>query len=85
MKVSFWSISTCTVVKSVQGIPITSPSFWHDEEESTEEVYRKVFRSATEESIPLFDKRVVILQEAAEVLCKVHESAHSPSAEHHHD
>jgi hypothetical protein len=54
-----------------QGIPITSPSFWHDEEESTEEIYRKVFRSATEEPMPLFDKRVIVLQEAAEVLCKV--------------
>ncbi|KAF2431058.1 hypothetical protein EJ08DRAFT_197269 [Tothia fuscella] len=53
-----------------EGIPITSPSFWHDENECTEEVYRKLFRSATEEQIPLFDKRVVVLQEAAEVLCR---------------
>jgi hypothetical protein len=54
-----------------EGIPITSPSFWHLKEECTDEVFRHVFRSATEETIPLFDKRLAILREAAEVLCKV--------------
>ncbi|KAF2842434.1 hypothetical protein M501DRAFT_417572 [Patellaria atrata CBS 101060] len=54
-----------------ENIPITDPSFWINEEECTEEVLRNVFRSATEEEIPLFDKRVACLREAGRVLDEV--------------
>ena len=52
-------------------IPITTPDFWVDEERCTEEVLRHVFRSATDEEIPMFKERVQCLREAGEVLCEV--------------
>jgi hypothetical protein len=51
-------------------VPITTPSFWHDETECTDDILRSVFQSVNDEVIPMFDKRVAILREAAEVLCK---------------
>lgn len=53
-----------------QGIPITSPDFWVDEEKCSEEVLRTVFSSGTEEGeeIPLFEQRVRCLREAGQVL-----------------
>lgn len=54
----------------VVGVPVTSPSYWHSED-CTDDVLRNVFRSCTEEEIPLMDERIRILREAAEVLCKV--------------
>lgn len=52
-------------------IPITTPDFWVDEAECTEELLRHVFRSATDEEIPLFQERVQCLREAGDVLCNV--------------
>jgi hypothetical protein len=34
-------------------------------------VFKNVFRSATDEEMPLLSERLAILREAAEVLCKV--------------
>ncbi|KAG9230378.1 hypothetical protein BJ875DRAFT_472354 [Amylocarpus encephaloides] len=51
-----------------EGIPITSSDFWQNEDECSEEVLRHVFRSATDEEIPLFDDRVKCLREAGKVL-----------------
>jgi hypothetical protein len=42
-----------------------------DEEKCTEELLRHVFRSATDEEIPMFKERVQCLREAGEVLCDV--------------
>ncbi|KAI5295746.1 hypothetical protein KEM52_000366 [Ascosphaera acerosa] len=53
-----------------EDIPITTPSFWIDEEKCSEEVLRHVFRSATAEQIPLFDERVACLREAGKILCE---------------
>jgi hypothetical protein len=55
----------------IAGIPITTPDFWVNEEECTDEVLRHVFRSATDEEIPLFKERVQCLREAGDVLCNV--------------
>lgn len=52
-------------------IPITSPDFWIKEDECTEELLRHVFRSATDEEIPLFDERVNCLREAGNILDEV--------------
>lgn len=52
-------------------IPITTPDFWVDESKCTEELLRHVFRSATDEEIPLFQERVKCLREAGDVLCNV--------------
>ncbi|KAJ5894774.1 hypothetical protein N7495_006465 [Penicillium taxi] len=52
-----------------EDIPITTPDFWVDEDKCTDEVLRHVFRSATDEEMPLFSERVECLREAGEVLC----------------
>jgi len=52
-------------------IPITSSDFWQDEDECTEEVLKHVFRSATDEEIPLFQERMACLREAGHVLYEV--------------
>lgn len=52
-------------------IPITSSDFWQDENECTEDVLRHVFRSCTDEEIPLFKERMGCLREAGKVLYEV--------------
>jgi Potential Queuosine, Q, salvage protein family len=49
-------------------IPITSSDFWQNEDECTEELLRHVFRSSTEEEIPMFLERLACLREAGQVL-----------------
>lgn len=53
-------------------IPITSSDFWQDENECTDEVLRHVFRSATDEEIPLLEERIACLREAGSVLYEVY-------------
>ncbi|KAK0259766.1 hypothetical protein LTR57_018277 [Friedmanniomyces endolithicus] len=50
-----------------EGVPITSPRYWRSHE-ATDEILRTVFRSATNEPMPLLDQRIAILREAAEIL-----------------
>lgn len=50
-----------------EGIPITTPRTWRTQD-VFEGVMRHVFRSATEEEVPLLDQRTAVLLEAAEVL-----------------
>jgi hypothetical protein len=52
-------------------IPITSPDFWQSEDECTEEVFRHVFRSATEEEMPMLHERIACLREAGKILYEV--------------
>lgn len=52
-------------------IPITSPEFWQNEDECTEDVIKHIFRSATEEEIPLLQERIACLREAGQILCDV--------------
>lgn len=52
-------------------IPITSSDFWQDENECTDEVLRHVFRSATDEEIPLLEERIACLREAGSILYEV--------------
>lgn len=53
-------------------IPITTPSFWLDEEECTDEKLRHVFRSCTDEEMPLLvPERRDCLREAGQVLDEV--------------
>ena len=66
----YWSLVACLQRALDDKIPITSPSFWHDAEECTDEVLQQVFRSSTPTPIPLLSERISLLREAAEVLCK---------------
>jgi hypothetical protein len=55
----------------LQGIPITDPHFWQDEEECTLDVLKQVFRSCTDEEMPLLAERLACLREAGQVLYEV--------------
>lgn len=55
-------------VLTTSGVPITSPSFWLDEGGFTEASFRSIFRSETEEEIPLLNERMECLREAGQVL-----------------
>ncbi|KAF2089001.1 hypothetical protein K490DRAFT_39010 [Saccharata proteae CBS 121410] len=64
----YWSL-VAALRRALDGdIPITSPSFWADEEACSEEVLRTVFSSATGEEIPLFTERVACLREAGNII-----------------
>ena len=67
----YWSLVAALQRALDEGVPITTPSFWVDEEECTEEVLRDVFRSVTDEEIPMFAERVQCLREAGRVLEEV--------------
>ncbi|KAJ5239110.1 hypothetical protein N7468_003729 [Penicillium chermesinum] len=65
----YWSLVAALQRALEEGIPITTPDFWVDEEKCTKEVLRHVFRSATDEEIPLLQERLECLREAGDVLC----------------
>ncbi|KZF19416.1 hypothetical protein L228DRAFT_43135 [Xylona heveae TC161] len=73
----YWSLVAALQRALDEGIPITSPTFWRNEGECSIKVLRHVFRSATEEDIPLFDERVACLREAGQVLCEHFDSRFS--------
>lgn len=54
-----------------KGIPITDSHFWQDEEECTLDVLKQVFRSCTNEEMPLLPERLACLREAGKVLYEV--------------
>ena len=49
---------------------MTTPRFWIDVA-CSDRTFEHVFRSATDEQIPLFPERIAILREAADVLDEV--------------
>ena len=53
------------------GIPITSSDFWQSEDDCSKDLMKWVFRSATNEEIPLFDERLSCLREAGRILYEV--------------
>jgi hypothetical protein len=53
------------------GIPITSSDFWQNEEECPDDVLKHVFRSCTQEEMPLLSERIACLREAGKVLYEV--------------
>jgi hypothetical protein len=67
----YWSLVAALQRALDEDIPITSPEFWIDEVECTEELIKHVFRSATDEEMPLLHERLECLREAGRVLCNV--------------
>lgn len=53
------------------GIPITDPHYWQDEQKCNLESLRYIFRSTTEEEMPMIKERLDCLQEASQVLYEV--------------
>lgn len=52
-------------------IPMTSSDFWQSEDECTLDLLKHVFRSTTDEEIPLLEERLACLREAGQVLYEV--------------
>ncbi len=52
-------------------IPITSSDFWQSEDECTLDVLKHVFRSCTDEEMPMLEERLACLREAGRVLYEV--------------
>lgn len=71
----YWSLVAALQRGLDEGIPITTPSFWANEEECTDEVLRNAFRSDTEEEMPLFEERARCLREAGRILEEVRTTA----------
>ncbi|KAM7219768.1 Protein of unknown function (DUF2419) domain containing protein [Rhypophila decipiens] len=69
----YWSLVAALQRALDEGIPITDSHFWQDEEECTLDVLRQVFRSTTDEEIPLLEERLVCLREAGTVLYQKYE------------
>lgn len=67
----YWSLVAALQRALEEDIPITTPSFWADRELCTDEVLRNVFRSCTEEEIPMFADRAKCLRQAGDVLEQV--------------
>lgn len=56
---------------STPGIPITSSDFWQNRDELDEEKMEYVFRSATDEKMPMLKERLECLREAGQALYEV--------------
>ncbi|KAF5658900.1 putative cobyrinic acid a,c-diamide synthase [Fusarium heterosporum] len=66
----YWSLVAALQRALDEGIPITDPFYWQNEEECTLESLKHVFRSCTQEEIPLLEERLECLREAGQVLCQ---------------
>lgn len=64
----YWSLVAALQRALDEGIPITSPEFWLNEDEFTEDLLRHVFRSTSDEEIPLLKERFDCMREAAQIL-----------------
>ncbi|KAF1956336.1 hypothetical protein CC80DRAFT_548634 [Byssothecium circinans] len=64
----YWSLVAALQRAIEDGVPITSPEFWVDEEKCTDEVLKNVFRSETGEEMPMFEQRVQCLRDAGLIL-----------------
>ncbi|KAK1754743.1 hypothetical protein QBC47DRAFT_384829 [Echria macrotheca] len=64
----YWSLVAALQRALDEGIPITDSHFWQDEEECTLETLRQVFRSCTDEEMPMLAERLECLREAGNVL-----------------
>lgn len=67
----YWSLVAALQRAIEEGIPVASPTFWRDDSVYAENVWRHVFRSATNEKIPLLQARVSCIREAGSVLHNV--------------
>ncbi|KAL1654657.1 hypothetical protein SLS61_002847 [Didymella pomorum] len=64
----YWGLVAVLQRALNEGIPITSPELWIDEENCTDEVLKNVFRSVNDEEPPMFEARIKCLREAGRVL-----------------
>ncbi|EFX06490.1 hypothetical protein CMQ_6811 [Grosmannia clavigera kw1407] len=64
----YWSLVAALQRALDEGVPITSSDFWQSEDECDMALMRRVFRSATDEEMPLLAERLDCLRQAGRVL-----------------
>lgn len=66
--VGYWSL--CAVINRAieEGVPITTPSFYSSESNISDQDIRHIFRSSTQEEIPLLSERIKCIREAGRIL-----------------
>ncbi|KAL8943915.1 MAG: hypothetical protein Q9211_000799 [Gyalolechia sp. 1 TL-2023] len=64
----YWSLVAALHRALEEDVPITTPSFWINETESTDDLLKHIFRSTSSDPIPLLDQRVHCIREAGRVL-----------------
>ncbi len=64
----YWSLIAALQRGLEEGYPITSPDFWQDRDAGPDSVLEHIFRSATNEPMPMLDDRIFILRNAGDVL-----------------
>ncbi|KAK9238023.1 hypothetical protein V1525DRAFT_402213 [Lipomyces kononenkoae] len=64
----YWSLCALVNRALAQGIPITTPTFWNNPRECSDELLTYLFRSDTSECVPLLTDRIACLREAGKVL-----------------
>ncbi|RCI14418.1 hypothetical protein L249_6189 [Ophiocordyceps polyrhachis-furcata BCC 54312] len=64
----YWSLVAALQRALDDGIAITDPHFWQDEDECSLESLRHVFRSCTDEEMPMLRERLECLRECGQVL-----------------
>ncbi|KAK9446046.1 hypothetical protein VB005_01160 [Metarhizium brunneum] len=64
----YWSLVAAIQRALEEDIPITDPHYWQDEQECNLESLRHIFRSSTEEEMPLLQERLNCLRESGRVL-----------------
>ncbi|RUO96656.1 hypothetical protein BC936DRAFT_141665 [Jimgerdemannia flammicorona] len=65
----YWSLCACVNRALQAGIPITSPRYYGYD--ASDDDLSAVFRSDTQEQIPLLEDRIRVMREAGRVLCEV--------------
>ncbi|KAL8905742.1 MAG: hypothetical protein Q9207_002456 [Kuettlingeria erythrocarpa] len=64
----YWSLVAAISRALEEGIPVTTPSFWLNEDDCTDDLLKHIFRSSTSETIPLLDQRIQCIREAGRIL-----------------
>ncbi|KAL8943029.1 MAG: hypothetical protein Q9216_001317 [Gyalolechia sp. 2 TL-2023] len=64
----YWSLVAAIHRALEEDIPITTPAFWINETECTDDLLKHIFRSTTSEQIPLLDQRIQCIREAGHIL-----------------
>ncbi|KAJ2974951.1 hypothetical protein NQ176_g5786 [Zarea fungicola] len=71
----YWSLVAAMQRALDEGIPITDPHYWLNDHEFTLDSLRHIFRSCTEEEMPLLQERYDCLRECGQVLHDKYDSS----------
>ena len=72
----YWSLVAAIQRAIDEDSPITTPSFWTNREKCSDEMLRWIFRSSTEEGMPMLEERIKCIREAGQILQEVRSRHH---------